>query len=82
MQEELESLIASYEDGGDLLETCAAFLETGGSLEATARELYVHTNTVRYRLRKVTDLVGLDVTHARDAHLARVALVIGRTQDL
>jgi hypothetical protein len=68
--------------GGDLLETCAAFLETGGSLEATARELYVHANTVRYRLRKVHDLVGLDLTRPRDAQAVRVAFVIGRTQDL
>ena len=68
--------------GGDLLETCAAFLETGGSLEATARELYVHANTVRYRLRKVVDLVGLDLTSPRDAQTVRVAFVIGRTQEL
>ncbi|MFN2539216.1 MAG: PucR family transcriptional regulator [Mycobacteriales bacterium] len=68
--------------GGDLLETCAAFLETGGSLEATARELYVHANTVRYRLRKVLDLVGLDLTSPRDAQTVRVAFVIGRTQEL
>jgi hypothetical protein len=68
--------------GGDLLETAAAFLDAGGSLEATARVLYVHTNTVRYRLRKVLDLVGLDLTNTRDAQVARVSFVIGRTQDL
>ena len=68
--------------GADLLETCAAFLETGGSIEATARNLYVHANTVRYRLRKVLELVGLDLTSPRDAQVVRVAFVIGRTQDL
>jgi hypothetical protein len=68
--------------GGDLLLTASAFLDTGGALEATARELYVHANTVRYRLRKVADLVGLDLTEPRDAQAARVALVIGRTRDL
>jgi hypothetical protein len=67
--------------GGDLLETCGAFLEEGG-LEATARNLYVHPNTVRYRLRKVAELVGLDVTSPRDAQVVRVAFVIGRTQEL
>jgi hypothetical protein len=68
--------------GGDLLVTASAFLETGGALEATARELYVHANTVRYRLRKVAELVGLDLTDPRDAQVARVAFVIGRTRDL
>jgi hypothetical protein len=78
--EEVHGPLAS--SGGDLLETCAAFLETGGSLEATARGLYVHANTVRYRLRKVVDLVGLDLTSPRDAQVVRVAFVIGRTQAL
>jgi hypothetical protein len=68
--------------GGDLLLTASAFLDSGSSLEGTARMLYVHANTVRYRLRKVEELVGLDLAHPRDAQLARVAFVIGRTRDL
>jgi len=42
----------------------------------------VHANTVRYRLRKVHELVGLDLTSPRDAQVVRVAFVIGRTQQL
>ncbi|MGB8650369.1 MAG: helix-turn-helix domain-containing protein [Mycobacteriales bacterium] len=68
--------------GGDLLATASAFLASGSSLEGTARVLYVHANTVRYRLRKVLELVGLDLTDPRDAQVARVALVIGRTSNL
>lgn len=70
------------EAGGDLLETVGAFLESGGSLEGAARVLYVHANTVRYRLRKVAELVGLDLLQARDAQVAGTALVLGRTQTL
>jgi hypothetical protein len=68
--------------GGDLLETVAAFVDVGGSIEGTARVLYVHANTVRYRLRKVLELVGLDMLQPRDAQVARTALVLGRTQSL
>lgn len=68
--------------GGDLLATASAFLESGCSLEGTARVLYVHANTVRYRLRKVLDLVGLDLAAPRDAQVVRLALVLGRTQPL
>ena len=79
LEEVYGSLAAS---GGDLLATASTFLETGCSLEGTARVLYVHANTVRYRLRKVLELIGLDLTHARDAQVVRVALVIGRTHPL
>lgn len=68
--------------GGDLLTTASTFLDAGCSLEGAARLLYVHANTVRYRLRKIQELVGLDLTAARDAQVVRVALVIGRTQSL
>jgi hypothetical protein len=67
---------------GELLPTVSAFLSTGGSLEGSARELYVHANTVRYRLRKVHEIVGLDLTDSRDAHVAWVSMVVGRTQAL
>lgn len=67
---------------GDLLATVGAFLDAGGSLEGTARALYVHANTVRYRLRKVDELVGLELSDPRDAQVARVALVLGRTRAL
>lgn len=68
--------------GGDLLATAAAFLDSGSSLEGTARVLFVHANTVRYRLRKILELVGLDLADPRDAQVVRVAFVMGRTQAL
>ena len=64
--------------GGDLLRTVAAFLDGGGSIEGTGRALFLHPNTVRYRLRKVVDGIGYDVTQPRDAQVVRVALVLGR----
>jgi hypothetical protein len=61
-----------------LLETVAAYLERSGSLEGTARELFVHPNTVRYRLRRVADVTGLTPTVPRDAWSLRLALALGR----
>ena len=65
-----------------LLRTAAAFLDGGSSVEATGRALFLHPNTVRYRLRKVSDTIGYDVTTPRDAQVIRVALVLGRTRAL
>ena len=63
---------------GDLLATLEAYLEEGGSVEATARRLFIHANTVRYRLGKVTDLTGYSPHNARDAYVLRLALSLGR----
>lgn len=63
---------------GAVLETLSAYLGTGRSLEAAARELYVHPNTVRYRLRKVAELTGWDPLDARESFVLQVALAVGR----
>jgi PucR C-terminal helix-turn-helix domain/GGDEF-like domain len=64
--------------GGELLETLDAFFAAGGVLESAARELYVHPNTVRYRLKRVAEVTGLSPLDARDAFALRMALSIGR----
>ncbi|MFR9729451.1 PucR family transcriptional regulator [Saccharopolyspora sp. MS10] len=64
--------------GGALLETVDTYLELGGVLENCARQLYVHPNTVRYRLRRVAELTGRTPSNARDALVLRVALSVGR----
>jgi hypothetical protein len=66
------------EAGDVLLETVSAFLDAGGALEATARALFVHANTVRYRLRRVAEVCGEVPTDPRGALTLRVALVLGR----
>ncbi|GAA1858321.1 helix-turn-helix domain-containing protein [Pseudonocardia ailaonensis] len=64
--------------GGELLRTLAAYLEGGGALEACARTLFVHPNTVRYRLRRVSELTGRSAADPRDALVLRTALLAGR----
>ncbi len=61
-----------------LLQTLSAHAEQGGSLEGTARALFVHVNTVRYRIRRIEDLTGLAPANPRDAYTLRVALTLGR----
>jgi DNA-binding PucR family transcriptional regulator len=64
--------------GGELLKTLDAFYAAGGVLESTARCLYVHPNTVRYRLRRVSEVTGFTPANPRDAFALRLALTIGR----
>ncbi|MDP9241154.1 MAG: helix-turn-helix domain-containing protein, partial [Actinomycetota bacterium] len=69
------------ETGSSLLATLTAYLDCGGTLEGTARALFVHPNTVRYRLKRITDVCGLSPVNARDAFALRVALAVGRLDD-
>lgn len=77
----VEDVYRPLRDAGPaVLDTVEAFLEQTGSLEATARLLFVHPNTVRYRLRRVTDVTGLSPTNARSAFTLRIALTLGRLE--
>ena len=64
--------------GGGLLETLVTFLDQGLSVEAAARSLFVHPNTVRYRLRRISEVTGYSPTDPRDAYALRLALTLGR----
>jgi hypothetical protein len=65
------------EHSPELLETLGTYLESGRSLESTARELFVHPNTVRYRLKRISEIIGWDATGAREAFILQVAMVLG-----
>ena len=64
-----------------LLRTASVFLESGGALEATARLLFVHPNTVRYRLGRIADVTGYDLGRPREAHTVQLALAVGRLSE-
>ena len=63
---------------GTLIETLAAYFQHGSSLEGAARALFVHPNTVRYRLRRVAEVTGFTPTMPRHAFTLEIALVLGR----
>ena len=68
-------------DRAALVETLTAYFDSGANLEAAARVLFVHPNTVRYRLRQVGDLTGLQPSRPRDAFALTTALILGRQAD-
>lgn len=72
----VDEIASPLEEHASLLETARTHLDSAG-LEATARELIVHVNTVRYRLGRISDLIGYDLTDAHDAFTVRIALTLG-----
>jgi DNA-binding PucR family transcriptional regulator len=67
--------------GHALIDTLTTYLEHGSSLEATARLLFVHPNTVRYRLRRIAELTEYTPSDGRDGFTLWVALALGRLAD-
>lgn len=65
----------------DLMPTLRAYLELGRSLEATSKELFVHANTVRYRLKKIEEIIEVDPTEPGTAFLLQIAIVLGSIND-
>ncbi len=66
--------------GGELAHTLEVYLEGGGVLESCARALFVHPNTVRYRLRRVSEITGRNPTDPRDALVLRTGVIVGRLE--
>jgi hypothetical protein len=80
------SLIENYyqpltNQSQELLQTLRAYLEAGRSLEACSKQLFVHANTVRYRLKRINEEVGLDATDPRSGFVLQIALMLGAIND-
>lgn len=52
--------------GADLVVTLRAFLDCNGSWSRTAQQLHLHLNTVRYRITRVEELTGRDLSRMDD----------------
>lgn len=61
------------EHGSALVQTLRTFLDVDGSVKATARELFLHPNSLRHRLRRVHELTGANPRVFDE----RVALAVG-----
>lgn len=57
----------------DLLKTLRVYFETGANASEAADRLFLHRNSLLYRLARIEELVGLDLKDSR----ARLALQLG-----
>jgi DNA-binding PucR family transcriptional regulator len=70
--------VHALESDEDLWSTLEAFLEADGSLTATGKSLFVHANTVAYRLRQFAQRTGIDPRTATGMALTQLALTYSR----
>jgi PucR family transcriptional regulator, purine catabolism regulatory protein len=60
----------------DFVRTLGTFLGHNGSLQATARELNLHVNSVTYRVQRIQSIASLNLEQSEDRLLAQIALKI------
>lgn len=51
---------------GELVHTLEAYIREGGELNKVAESLFIHRNTLRYRLEKITELTEKDPRNVKD----------------
>lgn len=81
LYQEVYKSLSDGDRNNPLLVTLSTFLVSGNSLEATAKRLGVHPNTVRYRLKRSIEVTGWDAMNPREAFVLQTALKIGQIRD-
>jgi sugar diacid utilization regulator len=71
----LKPLTQARGGAAPLLETLAAYYETGGNTTETARRLHLSVRAVTYRLERVTALTGRDPTNPTDRFTLNTAVL-------
>ncbi len=76
----LAPLIQADKRGHDYLTTLNTYLARNLHLKETAAVLHVHVNTLRYRLRKIEELIGMDLRSSEDRFLLELALHVDKVR--
>ena len=74
----LLQLIRSGPKGAQLVDTLEAFLENAGDVQATAEQLFVHRTTLYYRLQRIEELTGAQLSNGEDRLVYHLSLKIAR----
>lgn len=62
----------------ETLSTLAKFFENNLNVSETARQLYIHRNTLVYRLDKLLKMTGLDLRNFEDAVTFKITLMVSK----
>jgi PucR-like helix-turn-helix protein len=68
--------VSDRDRGSEYLSSLRAFFDAGGDLTAAARALYVHRNTLKYRLTRMRDAFGVDVEDPTQRLVAELQLAV------
>lgn len=55
-----------HDKKGELVETLLAYIEEDGEIQAITEKLFIHRNTLRYRLERIAEVTGKDPRKVKD----------------
>ncbi len=71
----INTVLGDTYDNDELLKTIETFLACSLNVSITAKELYLHRNSLQYRLDKFTEQTGIDIREFRQAVTVYLALI-------
>jgi purine catabolism regulator len=77
-QEEILGPLLSHDGGQELLETLEVYFEHNGSLTQASEALFIHRNTLTYRLERIREIGGIDLEKPETRLAVQLALHIYR----
>ena len=66
------------ENDAELITTLESYIQNNMNLEATSKALYIHSNTIRYRIKKIESITGLSLKNTEDMCLICYCVYIGK----
>lgn len=63
---------------GNLIETLRVYFRNDGNLRRTAEEMFMHKNSIMYRIKKIEEITGLDLHNAEDRFNLQLGLKLDR----
>ncbi len=77
-QEETIGPILAHEGSDELIRTLEAYFQNNGNLSQTAEALYIHRNTLLYRMERIGEILHLDLDKPNARLAVQLALHIYR----
>ena len=65
----------AYEEVRSWMDVLEAYFAADGSLQSAASALYIHKNTLQYKLKKLAEISGYDVRRPSDAPVLYIAMM-------
>lgn len=81
-KDEILGSLLDYDNNEQLIQTLEAFFEHNGNLSQAAEGLFVHRNTLIYRMERIAEITGLDLNNTETRLAVQLALRIHKMMDL